>query len=309
MAGQVRVHTASARVYNMLVVVLCVWCLTAIAVRERLAEIAISPQTPAHLWSLLKTFVVLYGIAIGKHALGSDAFRRRATAHCALLMVSLFAGFILDRVALIPARLRGRYQIIHCLGNIVVAALAWDDAVNAFMRPSNALHGDSNLSPYTVALAIHAYHVLAFRPLPAADWKHHLLMIGGTLPIVAWFPSGRLTGLSLFAACGAPGAITYGAIALRKNEYLSRLEEKRINAAVNTWFRGPLVTISGYVVFVATWDRPAPMSQWAPTAVGTCISLLIFWNGQFYGRQVVENYGSCIMQGRPGTFVPPPTVC
>ena len=43
--------------------------------------------------------------------------------------------------------------------------------------------------------------------------------------------------------------------------------------------------------------------------VGTGISILIFWNGQFYGRQVVENYGSCIMECRSDHRVPHPTVC
>ena len=287
----------------MLVVVACVWFLTAVALRESLiARNPLDKNPPPHIWSLMGTFSLLYGMRLVDHALGNAVFRQDAT----IFVVSLFAGFLLDRVVLIPCRLKGRYQIIHCLGNIMVAGLAWNDAASAFMHPSDALRGESNLAPYVVALAIHAYHVLAFRPLPAADWKHHLLMIVLPLPIVVCISSGQLTSLTLLAACGAPGAITYGAVALRKNGVLSRLEEKRINAAVNTWFRVPLVTISGYTVFVATWSRPAPALD---TAIGTCISILIFWNGQFYGRQVVENYGSCIMECRSDRNVPCPTVC
>ena len=299
----IQMAVRNTRAYNMLVVVACVWFLTAVALRETLiAKIPLHKNPPPHIWSLMGTFMALYGMRLVDHALGNAAFRQDVT----IFVVSLFAGFLLDRIVLIPCCLKGRYPIIHCLGNIVVAAVAWNGAAGAFMRPSDALRAASDLSPYVIALAIHAYHVIAFRPLPAADWKHHLLMVVLPLPLVVWVPSGQLTGLVLFATCGAPGAISYGAIALRKNDVLSRLEEKRINAAVNTWFRVPLVTISGYAVFVATWSHPAPTLD---RVVGTCISLLIFWNGQFYGRQVVENYGSCIMECRVDRTVPHPTVC
>ena len=254
----------------------------------------------------MQAFMVLCGMRFGDYILVDRVSRQCA----ALFLISLLACYLLDRIALIPARLRGRYQIIHCLGNIVVAGLAWEDAANAFVHPSSALHGDSDLSPYIVALAIHVYHVLAFRPLTHEEWKHHLLMVFVPLPIVIWFRAGRLSSLSVFAACGAPGAICYGAIGLRKNGVLSRLTEKRINAAVNTWFRSPLVTIAGYVVFVAIWDHPTRTFGRTPAAMGTSIAILMFWNGQFYGRQVVENYGCCRMEFDDGRrSVPPPTVC
>ena len=249
--------------------------------------------------------MLVLGMRLADHAVST----RISQSHCTLFYMSLFACFMFDRVVLTPAKLEGRYQIIHCLGNIVVSVFAWEDASHALLHPSTALQRESNLCPYIVTLAIHTYHVLAFRPLSPADWKHHLLMMGGTLPIVAWFPSGRLASLASFAASGAPGAICYAAISLRKNHLISRLEEKRINAAVNTWFRGPLVTVSGYVIFVAIWDHEDSVSDNVGAAIGTCLAILVFWNGQFYGRQVVENYGSCIMQCHTGNDVPAPTVC
>ena len=290
----------------MLAVVCCVWGLTAIVVRERLFELTAGYyQTPAYVWSLVKAVTVLYAVWLAEAVHTHSALR----VFGVMFLMSLLGCFLLDRIALIPARLQGRYQIIHSLVNLIIAGIAWEDASHAFMHPSSALQGDSDVSPYIIVLGLHTYHVLAFTLTPA-DWRHHWLMIGITLPIVTYLPSGRLTGLATFAACGAPGAICYAAIAFRKNNLLNRLEEKRINAAVNTWFRSPLVTVSGYVVFVAIWDRPVDGKlEWISAAIGTCISILIFWNGQFYGRQVVENYGSCIMECKAGKPVPPPTVC
>ena len=127
----------SARTYNTLVVVACVWGLTAIALRDRLTEIAIRLEIPAYVNSLMKAFMILFGVRLIEYPYGT------------LFLTSLLGCFILDRLV---AQLRGRYQIIHCVGNIAVAALAWEPAAKAFMHPSTALQGDSYLSPYIIAL-------------------------------------------------------------------------------------------------------------------------------------------------------------
>ena len=90
------------RAYNMLVVVACVWFLTAVALRESLIAMArywpppLNKNPPPHIWSLMATFTALYGMRLVDHALGNAAFRQDAT----IFVVSLFAGFLLDRVVL-----------------------------------------------------------------------------------------------------------------------------------------------------------------------------------------------------------------
>lgn len=195
---------------------------------------------------------------------------------------------------------RGKYVIIHALANVSITLLAFPDAWFALNEPHSSLEEQPNVHPFSIVVAIHAYHVLCY-DLTSADWLHHIVMIVGTVPANALHNCGCLVNLCSFSICGAPGAICYTAIALRKNDIITRTVEKRINAAVNTWFRTPLITITSYVIFIAAKDSHLNYQM--------LIALLVFWNGQYYGRQVVENYGAHVGRSAGDCRTPPPTAC
>ena len=194
----------------------------------------------------------------------------------------------------------GKYVIIHSVANICVSVLSYQDALRALLYPLEALKHPAAVEPFAIVVAIHAYHVCFFK-LTKADWLHHMVMVAATVPANALYDSGLLVNLCSFSICGAPGALCYFSIALRKNDLISRTVEKRVNAAVNTWFRTPLITITAYVIFVLTRDTHLNYQM--------VIALLVYWNGQYYGRQVVENYGAHVARLDTAARTPPPKAC
>lgn len=202
-------------------------------------------------------------------------------------------GKILNRVP-------GKYVIIHSLANICVAVLSYEDAMQVLLKPSEAMEHRARVEPLAIVVAIHAYHVCFFR-ITDADVLHHVVMVIGTVPANAFYDCGLLVNLCSFSICGAPGAICYFAIALRKNSIITRTCEKRVNAAVNTWFRTPLITITAYVIFMITQDSHMNYQM--------LVAFLVFWNGQYYGRQVVENYGAHVGRLDNAPRTPPPKAC
>ena len=129
-------------------------------------------------------------------------------------------------------------------------------------------------------------------------------MIGVVGPMVFHSGSGCILDYCCFFLSGLPGGISYLLLALRKNGKLDRLIEKRVNAALNTWIRTPFTVVGGYIVFALVYKKRNALST--PEVLGALIiSGLTAWNGLFYGRRVVENYGSSRTAGK-GTRLPDP---
>jgi len=203
--------------------------------------------------------------------------------------------FVAD-LALKAKALKGRYEILHAVGNGVATLLTFDGMLKTLLEPMQSTEGPLSIRGYCVAIGIHAYHVLAFQPLPAMEWMHHILMIGVVGPIVFHIGNGCILDYCCFFLSGLPGGISYVLLSLRKNGKLDRLIEKRINAAINTWIRTPFTVIGGYIVFATVYKKRNQLTIVEVLGALT-ISGLVAWNGLFYGRRVVENYGSSRIGG------------
>lgn len=223
-----------------------------------------------------------------------------------LFTVAILA--VADVVLLKPFALKGRYEFLHAVGNAVVTVLCFPGMMSTLLEPMSSWDGPISISGYCVAIGIHAYHVIAFQPLSSADWMHHILMIGLVGPIVFHYGSGCVLDFCCFYLSGLPGGISYALLALRKNNKLGRMTEKRINAAINTWIRTPFTVIGAYIICTLVWKKRAELTQ-AEIVMALTIAGLTAWNGLFYGRRVVENYGSCRMPATKGIKLPNPRVC
>ena len=73
---------------------------------------------------------------------------------------------------LLKARgLKGRYEILHAIGNGVATALTAGGMLETLFDPIHAFHCPTNMNGYCVCIGIHTYHVLAFRPLPLLEYR------------------------------------------------------------------------------------------------------------------------------------------
>jgi len=225
----------------------------------------------------------------------------------AIILATVAILAVADVLILKPFKVQGRYEILHAVGNALVTALTFSGMVSTLLEPMQSFDGAQSISGYCVAIGIHAYHVLAFQPLSSADWMHHILMIGLVGPIVFQFGTGNILDFCTFFLSGLPGGMSYVLLALRKNSKLDRMDEKRMNAAINTWLRTPFTVIGGYIIFTLVWKKRHALTT-AEIFLSLLIAGLTTWNGLFYGRRVVENYGSSRMPATKGTRLPDPHV-
>lgn len=133
------------------------------------------------------------------------------------ILVTTLCLWLIDRFVLVPLKLKGRYFILHAAGNAIAVILTFNGMVRTLLDPVHAAEGDVQIFGYCVVVAIHLYHVLAFRPLPQVEWVHHVLMIGIVGPVVFYYARGAIIDYCSFFLSGLPGGIDYVMLVLVKN--------------------------------------------------------------------------------------------
>ena len=128
-----------------------------------------------------------------------------------LVAASLVAYFVLDTlfkaVGWFPQDKTARYLSLHVLCNGAVTVLSFTDLVLTYSQPAHttimADHTDAR--SVLIILALHVYHILAFRPLDTVDWIHHFVMIALMLPVAYALQPGALLNHGAFFSSGLPG--------------------------------------------------------------------------------------------------------
>ena len=142
--------------------------------------------------------------------------------------------------------------------------------------------------------ALHAYHLLFFPDATREDWLHHLLFVPYsqclTLAPYLWgwpLQWGAVLQLQHFFVCGLPGMIDYACLALRREQRLAVLPQKRIQVKVNVWLRVPgILTSCALLVYEAAQQR-VPAYVWVAVLSNV---LLIGGNALYYAERVVRAY-------------------
>lgn len=191
--------------------------------------------------------------------------------------------------------LNGRYYLIHSLHNAVIVCLTVPDIVNTITDFSNLTSYPVNYTAAQFCFALHIYHILLyFRTLRYDDWLHHILMIGCALPLGCILESHTLLGFSLFFTTGLPGGIDYFLLFLTRNYWLNKMTEKKINTFLNVWIRSPGCIAQAVLTLVWVFSYNSvtyPLFSLSPTLLGSIlVSLLNYWNGQYFMEQVVTDF-------------------
>lgn len=204
------------------------------------------------------------------------------------------ADSILTRVGL-----QGVYYAIHSLHNAAIVHATYKE-VYLCLTDFNAI-GAAKTNYYAAELvfALHIYHCLYYwRKFRLDDWLHHILMIAVALPIGVLVPSGSLLGFSLFFTTGLPGGIDYALLFLTRNAWLHKETEKRVNAFLVTWLRAPgcVAQAALTLAFVSTQNTQLESSRYL-FWLAYLTAALNYWNGMYFGAQVLYDAGVRQVQG------------
>lgn len=214
---------------------------------------------------------------------------------CAVVeMLILAILFLAHRLVAICFAEKTRYFALHVLHNVAIVYFSLGDVVAALRDPRTANAcvdpgagaGCSNLLPLLVNLGLHLYHPLAFGPLKAIDWIHHVPNYVCTILALQFNWRSNLN-LQLFALTGVPGGVEYALLVCLGQGWMSRFCYKRWSARINVYMRAPLAVISAYIGLTSLafqWDL-TPALQVVVTFVLNAHAL---WNGPFFMRNAVE---------------------
>lgn len=200
------------------------------------------------------------------------------------------AGFAALDKAISALRLERPYYAVHVIHNVAIVALTAADVRDAFLSAEPARTTSLPIAWPAIycCYALHLYHTLLYwRAFRFDDWLHHGLMIGVTLPLGCIAPAGPLTGASLFFTTGLPGGVSYGALWLERNGWLSRRTEKSVNQRMNVWIRAPGCVAIATLIAQAVLVHPSGATEWQGVA-GLVCALLVWWNGLYFMQQAVE---------------------
>ena len=140
---------------------------------------------------------------------------------------------------------------------------------------------------------MHLYHLLAYAGISRSDLLHHLLFVpyeqlAVLAPHFCNWTHGWGPGLQLqhFFICGLPGLLDYTCLALRKEGWLSKAYQKRLQVKFNVWLRVPGVLGSCTLLLYGTLLWPdAPRSAWALVGLNV---VLIGGNSLYYAERVIR---------------------
>ena len=199
-----------------------------------------------------------------------------------------------------------RYFTLHVICNGIVTCMAFPDTVRVYMVPAEEIFMDpvTDTRACMIIAALHIYHILAYQPLNAVDWTHHILMVVITLPLAYGMQPGPLLNHGAFFASGLPGGLDYLMLVCVKAGWMKSIEEKRINSNIQSWLRNPgmlyhaLYTWSMWIAMRSDKElgkRAMEKSLYSSSfmfgfaAITTVICY--FWNGPYFQQRVAENYG------------------
>jgi hypothetical protein len=185
---------------------------------------------------------------------------------------------------------KARYFALHATANSLICFFALPDVIRALTEdPLTTLRGPVNsILPNAIGCSIHIYHVIGGFKLSAEDIFHHVTFAAvlGVLGTMLKQIGGVLGCFGAFFLTGLPGGIDYVLLTLQYHDVVSRATEKRINANLNQWLRGPAMTVALTMGWFNLYNGTNGAPVW--TLILTCA--LYFYNGQYYARQAIESY-------------------
>ena len=200
----------------------------------------------------------------------------------ALLLSTIpFFDFLLTKII----GKKSRWFQLHAIINIVICMLIGKQSINLLLSPTLPLleYSKNDIMALKLVLGLHTYHIF-IETLTFIEWWHHIYFVAfGVLPVLFLY-NKQIISLFLFAGCGLPGAIEYTLLTMVKNNKLTSLQQKNINAWINNYIRCPISLYSACLTHInSTYTGNYNLFD-------LYIIFLVFCNGTYFNKMAVENY-------------------
>ena len=144
---------------------------------------------------------------------------------------------------------KSRYFCLHAVANAVSSIAAFPDVLRTLRDPVYAFSGPTTtMIANSAVISIHLYHCLFFK-LPPADIFHHAVFVSILCGFAIPFKhvGGVSNNFGCFFLSGLPGGLNYVLLVLVKEGLMSALSQKGWDAWINTWLRGPSMSVYAFL--------------------------------------------------------------
>lgn len=172
-----------------------------------------------------------------------------------------------------------RWFLLHAFSNYYIMTNSFNDLKYCLLSPSlcsNTYWINTSYNSFLMCTCIHIYHCLFFK-LTKDDILHHLIMLCIAGPLSLFSKKISITS-SLFFLSGLPGFIDYTILWIFKLFNLDNTIRKKIYTYTNLIIRSPGCIILTYINMLNI------------TKINCILSVILFWNGQYYLNQSIHNY-------------------
>ncbi len=181
---------------------------------------------------------------------------------------------------------KSRWFALHAITNYIIAAITFTDVLACIENPLISSQPMTLEIAGNLACTLHIYHCIFFK-IRFEDWMHHILSCFIFAPTCVKFSSKGLSVFYFFCT-GLPGAIDYTVLSLVKAGRIVKKRQKQIASSLNAYIRMP----GG--VFCAGLLFKDGVNIYLTNIAGIeliLLSIMIYGNSCFYGKQAMENYG------------------
>jgi len=181
---------------------------------------------------------------------------------------------------------KSRWFALHAITNYIIAAITSTDVLACIANPLNSSQPMTLEIAGNMAISLHIYHCIFFK-IRFEDWMHHILSCFIFAPTCVKFSSKGLSVFYFFCT-GLPGAVDYTILSLVKVGRMVKKRQKQIASSLNAYIRMP----GG--VFCAGLLFKDGVNIYSTNIAGIeliLLSIMIYGNSCFYGKQAMENYG------------------
>jgi len=182
---------------------------------------------------------------------------------------------------------KARWFQLHAFTNLLITIIIFNDVSDYYNNLFSAIkYRESNIDNYFI-IVLHCYHCLFFKNLKMLDYFHHFLfVITGVVPSTLFFKT-NITRFITFTGCGLPGIIEYSSLVLVKHNYISNVNQKKINSLMYTYMRNPMAIFNLSFIYIG---YKYSLFKNENIYVLTYIMFLTYFNGTLYNKLTIENY-------------------
>ena len=202
------------------------------------------------------------------------------------IIYSLLTCFIIDYSLILTTGTKVRWFKLHGCYNMVMVGLTIDNILKMIQNPYSGFDIINTDMAAIFALMIHIYHCIMFKLKPIDYW-HHSISVFFPIILIPNIPKCRYNCVYYFIGTGLPGGLEYFSLVFNKYHYITRYQQKKISAYLNSYIRMPGGILACAYIYLNSFNIDLMHQRYCMYM----LTFIIYSNVTYFGKMSIENYG------------------